>query len=1131
MGIKFSAMSPKNFHELGGEVRTSDTKDGYEALQTGLDSSKLFGYSSQRGDEDMNLSRDNKRAYIHLTKPVFNYVLARSGGALLRKILGIPKKDMDMIVSYSVAWSEYAQCLVKIDELDESEELLCGAELIKKWIDDFDFQKAIKDEFLSIIIAAGGKAECTLSDFGTLNKDKKGFELAGGYYIDPAGSAEACMKRGHTLSEVTDYIKNTYFVSDETRLTFLLNMKNKDPLYGMVQEYVAVLPPGMRPSIQNRNDYWTKAYAKIIKANQELALTHNGELSHEERRLKYKALDNAVSKLQYKTDPSDKRIKSILEDMKGKHGQIRALNLGKRQDYSGRSAVIINPFLSLNKIRLPKEMLPKLFRYHILPYVEDKQIFNLISSANDEDCLRIIREQDLLNKVPVVLGRQPTLHKHGLQGFWAEETDAHATEVNPLVCPAFNMDFDGDTGHEEVPLSPEAIREVKDLILTTQNLYLPKTGECTICPRQDMLYGLFICTRSTYKVSAPVGTFANYQNVREAVISHKVKVYDTVTVAGETELAGVIAFKSCFPSGVFASRGHNAGNGKLSVVEINAKTIKQYVDVMLPRSTREFVAAIDSMVELGFKIARIYAPSMSLLKDLHSDTDKARAYDNAMKKFHEEMEEENDLYDLGLEDSATYNLEFDTKFKDVEDTMRSGIKDKLGTDNGYWLLAESGARGNASNLAQIFAYKGRIAKSSTESFNAIIENSFVSQLSPLEHFISAYGGRKGQIDKSLKTGDTGYAMRQMWHATNSYTITNDDCGTTDGITITKSDIAQFTDDADEVNDTFFNIINGRFRAGSNNYITKELAEQYTKDLDSIVIRSPLTCKNPCCRKCYGNDPSTNDDAVVGLPIGFIAAQSIGEPGTQLTMKQFQKGGVAGRGDVTSNFDRMNNYIHCASIHDMAKNGKYPTYDPVAWADGPIHEVSCGIVNKKITIGDNNCKSVILPQEALIKKVAVKGEGICLKRGDYDINEVLENSGIRRAQLYLIYALYNIYKSECKIVSKHFEVLVAAMTRHMIISTDRSDLKVGQYYTSKELYRGSLNNTEYVSRLIGVKTLPLISQSALSNIIFENIGKGLSKAVLLGTEETLEDPLPRMAMGLSTKAGSWYPDFIDERKRS
>lgn len=1128
MGIKFSAMTKRDFSDLGGVIKVSYTKDSYDMLQNSLDSSSIFGEMDERGSDIISGKRDNMRAYIKLCKPVFNFVLGRSGLSLTAKILGIPAEDMKDVVNFEKVWPTWEEPYVlhKFSELLPGEDFLCGPELVKKWIDDFDIDAAIADCFRKIIIAAGGKAGCELDDFGELNKDHRGIPLMGGYYLDPTNNPDV-MKGSNKIEGVTKYIEEEYLKSDETRLTFLINMSSKDNLYGAVQDSIVVIPPGMRPNLDKSRHVWTKAYARVIKASQELEIASMGEMSTDIFKIKYKKLNEAVYNLQYKTDPKNKKVYSILEKMKGKHGQIRALNLGKRQDYSGRSAVIINPFLSLNKIRIPKKMLPKLYRYHIMKCVNSDQAVNLLSQSKDDVCLKILQDNNILNTVPVILGRQPTLHKHGMQAFWAEPTDARAIEVTPLVCPAYNMDFDGDTGHVEVPLSQEAIKEVRDLILTTQNLYMPATGECAICPRQDMLYGLYMCTRSTYSVSSPKMSCSSYAEVRELVINHALKVYDTVNVSGEVELAGRIAFKSCFPKGMFG-----ATPNKLDVVEINSKTIKRYVNSLLSKPNPVFIATIDSLVELGFKIARLYTASISLAKRLNSDTEKALAYDQALAKFHESMKEEDELYDLGLEDASTYNLEFDQHFAEMEESMKQGIADKLGQDSGYWIMADSGARGNTSNLVQMFAYKGRIKKNDMESFNAIIENSCVTQLTSLEHFMSAYGGRQGQIDKSLKTGDTGYAMRQLWHATSKYVITSDDCGTTEGITITKSDIAQFSEDEKEVDKIFKKIIVGRFQAKSSLYITESNADNMVKTMDKITIRSPLTCKNPCCRKCYGSDPSTNDDAVIGLPIGFIAAHSIGEPGTQLVMKEFQKGGVASAGGVASNFDRMNNYIHCTSLAKRSAQGRYPTYDPIAWEDGEVCEQSAGALHKRVFIKEFGSKrSVILPKDAVVKATAVKGEGLCLKRGDYDINEVQKYCGIERAQIYLVHVLYHIYKTERDICSKHFEVLVASMTQHMIIETDRKDLKPGQYYTTKELLSGPTDKTRYVTRLIGVKQLPLIASNALSNIIFEDISRGLSKAILLERDEPLDDPLPRMAMGLSPKAGTYYKNFMTERKRA
>lgn len=1113
MGLQFRPMKDHDFTVLGGEVKTSQTRDSYMALQQGLDSPSLFGIKSSRvsWNSTISLERNNRRAYIKLCKPVFNHVLCRGDFSLLRKILGISKKDMEDIASYSVAWSCEDECLMKVSEI-ESGKFYIGAELVVKIIDNFDIDEAINETFYDILRKYTFKESATDDEIGEIGTSGD-IHMAGGYYLTPCDLS--MVKRGHNINEIEEVIATKYFHSAETRLSFLLNLQDKDNIYGMLQDHITVLPPGMRPSMDKRKDMWTKMYAKIIKADQDLRLTLSGSSTNEEIRVRYKALDNAVATFQYKTDPNDKRVKSILEKTKTKHGQIRALNLGKRQDYSGRCAVIINPFLPLDKIRIPTRVLPKLFRYHVVKYMEDKELARVLSRSNDEKCLTIIREKDLLNKIPIVLGRQPTLHKLGILSFWAEETSAEAIEVNPLVVVGYNMDFDGDTSWFSVPLSDEAIKEVTNLFLSTQNIFNPKTGNCIICPRQDILYGLYMCTRDDYKLGSPVGTYKSMDNVREALLERRIKVYDTVNVDGTNILVGHAAFISCFPS-----------RTRIEVKQINAKTIKEYVTLMQSRRSATFARTINALVELGFKIAKLYSASVSLLTDMNDNEE----YDNAFNVFHEAMREEDELYDLGLEDSTAYDVEFDMQFKHVEDSMKNNIKAKLGTDNAYWMLAESGARGNTSNLMQIFSYKGRISKSSTESFNAIIEDSFVSQLNSMDHFITAYGSRDGQMSKTLRTGDTGYLLRQMWHATSNFYIEEDDCGTTEGWTIRKSDLAQFFSSQDEINDVFYQIINGRYQAGSNLFITAQLAKTYTEDLDSITIRSPLKCKCSCCRKCYGIDLSTLEDSVIGAPIGFTAAHSIGETAQQTTLDQFHNGGVATKGIIISNFDRLSYYLHVSSIKSAAARGVYPLYDPLAWEDGEVHETSKNIVNKRVTIGDDKRTSVTLPQEAVLKKVCKKGEGLCMNRGDYDIHEIIKYNGVEAAEQYLVYMLLSILRSEEEVNIKHFEVMVASMIRHVIIKTDRLDLKIGQYYTTKELLSDSIENTRYYTRLIGIKDLQLTSNQALSNIVFENIGRGLSKAVLLGTEDDLVDPISRMCMGLTPLGGTYYSDYMENMKR-
>lgn len=299
--------------------------------------------------------------------------------------------------------------------------------------------------------------------------------------------------------------------------------------------------------------------------------------------------------------------------------------------------------------------------------------------------------------------------------------------------------------------------------------------------------------------------------------------------------------------------------------------------------------------------------------------------------------------------------------------------------------------------------------------------------------------------------------------TSPYVITGDDCGTTDGIEIKKSDIARFITEADEVESVFRKIITGRYMAGSNVYIDKEMAKELSKKSSVVKIRSVITCKDPCCKKCYGDDPSTHRPAAIGLPIGFIAAQSIGEPGTQLSMDSFKKGGIASKSGVTSAFEKLEAYIECK---DLSKNKNFGSYDPVAWESGEVHETYSPDGTKKVTIGDSKF-SKRFPADAPLRKVAKKGEGLGIERGDYDMKELLMYTDVPTAQLYFIHTLYNIYKNEGEINMKHFEVLAAAMTVHMVVSTDRDDLYVGQYHDSIQMCKGSLANTVSVPTMKGV----------------------------------------------------------------
>ena len=1179
MAAKFHAMTPEDYNKLGSFVKSGAGGDSFVSLDS-------HSYSNMDlSDVEQSLSSMHKRQVIKLSTPTFNYVLARSQASLLAKMLGIRHNVWKGIVSADTVLDTVTGELIPVDEAPAAGKYLYGAEIAEYYIARLDIEKA-KLECLYGAIAGCMREGTDVEEIVKINNDKYGVHLTCDYYAhyNPEDIAKA-YKRGHNPENFVDEFTDILFSSADTRFSYLMNMNpDKSGLYGMLNYYLAVVPEEMRPKIDRGEHKLTARYAKVLKADFEYRAIKGENANPKDIRAKYVVLDNAVSRMQYKNvglnlSSVKKDDLAVLERVKSKKGQVRLNNLGKRQDYSGRAVVVINPYLPVDHIRVPKTMLPKLYEYHLLPYltknIEDnrkdrdsnsehmKNIYDKIRLTNLDtlearaEMLRILEEEKILDKIPLYLGRQPTLHKQSLQGFHVEASDLNAIEVSPLVCPAFNMDFDGDQAHIEVPLSQDAIREVNDLIMTTQNLFLAKTGDCTIEPRQDMLYGLYMCTRDSYVVGQyPVDyVYEDYEEVRQHVMSHKVKTYQTVKVAktGLTLLAGEAAFIACFAEGDVVPRDVRPNQDQMVVKQITSKTITPYVEHILrtdsfgnfvyPIGTGydkpgTFVGTINYLVELGFKVARLYSPSMSLIRQT-SDTNTKTAID----QFHKDMQTADFYYGMGLETSDNYQIEFDKQLKKLDDVTDASIFDMLGESSGYVLLSKSGARGSKNNLTQAFAYKGRVKKNSSESFNALLVNSYSDQMTPMEHFVDAYGGRQGQIDKSLKTGDTGYAMRQMWHATQGMSITSEDCGTTHGLKVSKEFLVSLVDTPDssgdeaakaikkEVSEIFVHALAGRYKVGTNRMITKAEAKAWAEDdsIDMVEIRSPLYCKNPCCRRCYGMDWSSHKLVLSGLPVGIIAAQSIGEPGSQLTLKQFQKGGVSGKAEFTSAFDKVNSYIHVQILAEYSKKGTYSGYDPLAWDDGEVQEEpSSDITMKVVTIGDNK-KKITVPKSVQLKQTAKKGQGLSYKHGDYSIPEIISYCGIRDAQRYLSFKLFNLYKNEVKIALVHFEVLAVEMTRYMITSTDRKDLMVGQYCTGRELYSGSLANTKYKPRLLSVSDLVMASNEALDSIIMENQSYGLSRICLLELADSLIKPINRMVLGMSIVNGSNTPGFIEQRK--
>lgn len=1177
MGVQFHAMTDDDYVNLGGYVKATGSADTFGLLSDGLDSSLLFGDNIANSAFCTHLDRANKRVVIQLVKPTFNYVLGRSGMTLLKKILGIRTSTWEHILDMTYVMDATTREIMPMDELEKGHKCLFGAEIAHALIEDFDLDKAAY-ECVCEMVNSELKDGVDLNSFGKVTIGSGDTLLLGSYYLTIEKPAEVIksFKRGHNIDTLVYNIREKWLGNSDSRITYLLNVpRDKSSLFGMLNYQVAVVPSEMRPKVQRREHKLTTRYTSVLTTNNELRAVIGANTNIMELREKYLMLDKSVSKLQYKNvglkgsniAPDDL---SLLERFKSKKGQIRMRNLGKRQDGSFRSVVTISPYLPLDMIQVPECVLPAILETHVLPYLveelkknmNDKEHGELYSSLYDKikltnlqdkvaqkEIIALIRKHKLLEKIPIPIGRQPTLHKHGIQAFYMEITDSKTIGISPLVVVAFNMDFDGDTAWGKGPRRKGSVIETRDLLLTTQNLYLAKTGECTIEPRHEILYGLYMCTRSKYSLGKPLDkVFDSFAEVREAVITHQIKVWDTVQLSnGRAYIAGDAAFIGCFPKGLVVGRNETPTKDQIQVSEITSKSVSKYVDKLLMRdkdgnlkyhlgtryaSAETFVGAINRVVELGFKTAYFYTTSVSLLHDYKSIPE----YDNAIDDFYTDMLPYDEVYDLGLETPENYKMAFDKCLSTLTKKVTDNVFDKLGDENGYVLMSKSGARGKKENLTQMFAVKGQVKKNDVEAFDVLLNNCYVKQLTPLEHFIAGYGGRQGQMDKGLRTGDTGYASRKMWHATQGIWITEKDCGTNEGVTITKNYITKFVDTdsstyIEDLREIFKHAIVGKFEVGGD-LITEEKAEEYANNdgIQKIVVRSPLKCKNPCCAKCYGIDWSTHKKAIVGTAVGLIAAQSLGETMAQLMLNQFHNGGVAAAGQSTSAFDKVNSYLHCADLGKASAKGTYSGYDPLAWETGKVYVTPGNNVRENIVrIGTESKARITVPSNLRLKEYVSKGEGLSYKHGDHSINELIRYCGIDEARLYTVLKLYSLYKSECNICLIHFEIIVTAMTRYMVVSSNRSDLKVGQYYERKELMAGDVSGTVYIPRLISLKELPLVSQSAMDTILMENHSEGLSRVCALQLGDKLEKPLNRMVFGLSIKTGSALPGYIEERK--
>ena len=1018
-------------------------------------------------------------------------------------------------------------------------------------------------------------------------------------------------------------VKKGTLQKKSSRLNLLIEIaENPDKLKNMVMTAMLVLPIGVRATVNDRVHELTAAYNDIVIANDNMARS----LSQDGLKTKlnsYKALVNIIEYTMVKSgaltkNKNSKQFKAIVTTLAGKKGSIRDKLQAVRLDYSGRSVIAFDRDMPIDSIGIPYEMLYSLLqkdiqRYYLQPRDNESRFKIVAKKASLREVKKNKHLIDILCKdLYGMSGRQPTLHRLGIQGFNIIPVEGKSILLSPLVVMPFNADFDGDQMHVEIPITLGAKQEVKEIMGIIRNLAYPKNGSITVEPRHEILYGLWACSvyctsKAGKIITSSTLNLAKGDKVEDVIFNkinnQSINIYDDIDIptsinSGRVK-AGLWAIAYCCKGTVKADELTPCDiNGSKKAMKYNESFFTKQLTKVAAKCQKELkegtgngneiIEMISNITRLGFNIAKIWVPTLC--------TEYYPNLDAAMTEFNNKIARRERLVKLGLELDSAYTTYFTQEIEELKKKVSKEMLDKLGL-NGLVLMMKAGARGSESNLMQMFGMRGQIMKDSTEAFNAIIKSSLSEQLTPLEHFITAYGSRQGIADKTLETANTGYLTRQLEHICSMYQIEGEDCEDTEGLHWKFEDLYYMNDES-VLRDIEHNKLNGivnyeaatraiytkmeKFIVGRSVIITKDDVEKlgtsykgrsygdddvvyyvYDKkiaqkildgrfegpDSRGLRLRSPMTCKCPTCKICYGRsmtnlieDEFIGDDIKPNYPengtsIANIAAEAIGEPGTQLTMKNFQRGGVKSKANLTSSAKKVNNYFSLFAHKSKDIGTNVIDYDPIAAKRGEVKEVNLGNGTKKVTIvgSGKGPKFYIMHDNVELKPFVEVGESLQLVQGDLDIVEMLQRTpdntvdrsySVFKAAKYLITMLHNIFNEETTLNVKHFEVLVAGLIRFTVTKPSKDcrsyGFKVGDCLSIKD-YRdlseyGAGANTDSIDSmkgfwcLYGMNEVNVYKTDFLDTFFMERITTNTPLSMILNNRDSLEHPLTRVSLG-------------------
>lgn len=961
----------------------------------------------------------------------------------------------------------------------------------------------------------------------------------------------------------------------------------------MILDVLPIIPPEIRPMVQldggrfatsDLNDLYRRVINRNNRLKRLLDLGAPGIIVQNEKRMLQEAVDALIDngrRGRPVTGPGNRPLKSLSHMLKGKQGRFRQNLLGKRVDYSGRSVIAVGPSLKMYQCGLPKEMALELFKPFVMKELVQREIATNIKNAKskiermDDEVWDVLEE--VIREHPVLLNRAPTLHRLGIQAFEPTLVEGRAIRLHPLVTTAYNADFDGDQMAVHVPLSKEAQAEARMLMLAAQNILNPKDGKPVVTPSQDMVLGNYYLTLERKDAVNTGAIFNNTNEVLKAYANGFVHLHTRIGVHASSfnnptfteeqnkkilaTSVGKIIFNEIIPDS-FAYINEptqenlerktpnryfidptTLGEGGLKEYFENEELIEPFnkkflgniiAEVFNRFSITDTSMMLDRMKDLGFKFSSkagitvgvadiVVLPDKQQILDEHE-----KLVDRITKQFNRGLITEEERYNAVVE-----------IWTDAKDQIQGELMQSLDKTNPIFMMSDSGARGNASNFTQLAGMRGLMAAPSGKIIELPITSSFREGLTVLEYFISTHGARKGLADTALKTADSGYLTRRLVDVAQDVIVREEDCGTDRGLLV--SDIKEGT----EIIEPFIERIEGRYSKETIHHpetdeiiirpdelITPEIAKKITDaGIEQMYIRSAFTCnaRHGVCEKCYGKNLATGEKVEVGEAVGTIAAQSIGEPGTQLTMRTFHTGGVAGS-DITQGLPRIQEIFE-------ARNPKGQAV--ITEIEGVVEDIKLAKDRQQeiVVKGANETRSYLASgtSRIIVEIGQPVQRGEVLTEGSIEPKNYLSVAGLNATESYLLKEVQKVYRMQgVEIDDKHVEVMVRQMLRKVrIIEAGDTKLLPGSLVdihnftdANREAFKHRKRPATAKPVLLGITKASLETESFLSAASFQETTRVLTDAAIKGKRDDLLGLKENVIIGKLIPAGTGMRRYSD-----